>query len=173
VSLLDRLSQPVEFPLAQSCWGQMHANSGYFEVRLVRRYVETFSAYDAVVVPSGSCAGSIHHQYPMIARAAGDEPLARRAEAVASRTHELSQFVIDVLGSRMSVRTFRTGSPTTRRVIRCGCWRVGDRPLRLLRRVRECCGPVNRLVWVMTGYPGVGDCGWRLVVVWLLPRRFL
>jgi L-lactate dehydrogenase complex protein LldE len=56
--------------LFTTCCGRMHANSGYFEVDLVRRFVDVFSPYDAVVVPSGSCAASIHHQHPMIARAA-------------------------------------------------------------------------------------------------------
>lgn len=50
------------------------------------------------MVPSGSCAGSIAHQYAMVARRHGDERLAERAEAVAARTYELSQLLIDVLG---------------------------------------------------------------------------
>ena len=37
VRLLERLGQPLEFPLEQTCCGQMHANSGYFEPNLVRR----------------------------------------------------------------------------------------------------------------------------------------
>ena len=57
VQVLERLGQTVEFPLEQTCCGQLHANSGYFEPTLVRRYVDTFNDYDAVVVPSGSCAG--------------------------------------------------------------------------------------------------------------------
>ena len=98
VSLLERLGQPVEFPLEQTCCGQMHANSGYFQVDLVRRYVDVFSGYDAIVAPSGSCVASIRDQHPMISRAAGDPALAARAEAVGSKTYELSQFLIDVLG---------------------------------------------------------------------------
>jgi L-lactate dehydrogenase complex protein LldE len=151
VQMLERLGQPVEFPLEQTCCGQMHANSGYFEVDLVRRYVEVFSGYDAVVVPSGSCAASIHHQHPMIARAAGEHWLAERAEAVAAKTFELSQFVIDVMG------TDDVGAHFPHRVTyhpTCHSMRmldVGDRPVRLLRKVRgidlvelprsdECCG---------------------------------
>ena len=99
VQLLERLGQPVEFPLEQTCCGQMHANSGYYEIDLVRRYADTFESYDAVVVPSGSCTASIHHQHPMIARAAGDKALAIRAEGVAAKTHELSQFLVDVMGA--------------------------------------------------------------------------
>ncbi|HWE33461.1 MAG TPA: (Fe-S)-binding protein [Solirubrobacteraceae bacterium] len=151
VGLLERLGQPVEFPLEQTCCGQMHANSGYFEVELVRRYVETFAEYDAVVVPSGSCAGSIHHQHPMIARATGDDALAAKAEAAAAKTFELSQFLIDVLGTDDVGAYFPhsvTYHPTCHSMRMLG---VGDRPLRLLRNVRginlvelprydECCG---------------------------------
>lgn len=151
VRLLERLGQPVEFPLEQTCCGQMHTNSGYYEVELVRRYVDVFAPYDAVVVPSGSCAGAIHHQHPMVARAAGDEGLARRAEAVAAKTRELSQFLVDVLetddvGAYFPHRV--TYHPTCHSMRMLG---VGDRPLRLLRNVRgidlvelphwdECCG---------------------------------
>jgi L-lactate dehydrogenase complex protein LldE len=151
VALLERLGQPVEFPLEQTCCGQMHANSGYFEVHLVRRYVDVFAPYDAVVVPSGSCAGAIRHQHPMIARAAGDEALAARAEATAAKTYELSQFLIDVLGIDDVGAYFPhrvTYHPTCHSLRMLG---VGDRPLRLLRNVRgidlvelvrwdECCG---------------------------------
>jgi L-lactate dehydrogenase complex protein LldE len=151
VDLLERLGQPVEFPLEQTCCGQMHTNSGYFEVDLVRRYVDVFSPYDAVVVPSGSCAGSIRHQHPMIARAAGDEPLAARAQALGQKTYELSQFVVDVLGTEDVGAYFPhrvTYHPTCHSLRMLG---VGDRPLRLLRNVRgidlvelphwdECCG---------------------------------
>jgi L-lactate dehydrogenase complex protein LldE len=151
VRLLERLGQPVEFPLEQTCCGQMHANSGYFEVELVRRYVDVFSPYDAVVVPSGSCAGAIRHQHPMIARAAGDEALATRAEAVAAKTYEVSQFVVDVLGTDDVGAYFPhrvTYHPTCHSMRMLG---VGDRPLRLLSKVRgidlvelprwdECCG---------------------------------
>jgi L-lactate dehydrogenase complex protein LldE len=151
VQVLERLGQPVEFPLEQTCCGQMHANSGYFEVDLVRRYVEVFSDYDAVVVPSGSCAASIRHQHPMIARAAGEQWLAKRAEAIATKTFELSEFLIDVMGTDDVGAHFPhrvTYHPTCHSIRMLG---VGDRPLRLLRKVRgidlvelprsdECCG---------------------------------
>jgi L-lactate dehydrogenase complex protein LldE len=151
VRLLERLGQPVEFPLEQTCCGQMHANSGYFEVDLVRRYVDTFEPYDAVVVPSGSCAGSIRHQHAMVARAAGDNTLVTRAEEVAAKTYELSQFLVDVLGTDDVGAYFPhrvTYHPTCHSMRMLG---VGDRPVRLLRNVRgidlvelarwdECCG---------------------------------
>ncbi len=151
VRLLERLGQPLEFPLEQTCCGQMHANSGYFELDLVGRYVEVFSPYDAVVAPSASCAASIRHQHPMIARTAGDRALAARAESVAAKTYELSQFLIEVMGVDDVGAYFPhrvTYHPTCHSMRLLG---LGEGPVRLLRKVRgidlvelprwdECCG---------------------------------
>jgi len=153
VLLLERLGHEVVFPPEQTCCGQMHVNTGYQKAALplVRRYVRTFEACDVVVAPSGSCVGSIRHQHAMVARQAGDEGLAAAAEAVAGRTYELSELLIDVLGVEDVGAYYPhrvTYHPTCHslRVLR-----VGDRPLRLLRRVRgldlvelpaaeQCCG---------------------------------
>ena len=56
VEVLERLGHEVEFPLAQTCCGQMHFNTGYQReaIPLVRRFVEVFSRYEAVVAPSGA-----------------------------------------------------------------------------------------------------------------------
>lgn len=151
VRILERLGQRVEFPVEQTCCGQMHANSGYFEPSLVRRYVDTFETFDAIVTPSASCAGAIRHQHVMIAKDAHDEALAARAEQTAKKTYELSQFLVDVLdtddvGAYFPHRV--TYHPTCHSIRMLG---VGDRPVRLLAKVRgielvtlprqdECCG---------------------------------
>jgi len=153
VRLLERLGHEVEFPAAQTCCGQMHVNTGYLReaLPLVRRHVQTFEDYEVIVAPSGSCAGSVRHQHAMVAREAGQPELARRAEAVAARTFELSQLLTDVLGVEDVGAYYPhrvTYHPT------CHSLRlleVGDRPLRLLRRVgglelteladaQTCCG---------------------------------
>ena len=153
VALLERLGHEVLFPPGQTCCGQMHINTGYQRqaLPLVRRTVDAFTDCDAVVVPSGSCAGSVRHQHESVARDAGDEPLARRAHELAGRTYELSELLVDVLGVEDVGASYPhrvTYHPTCHslRVIR-----VGDKPLRLLRQVRgidlvelpeaqECCG---------------------------------
>jgi L-lactate dehydrogenase complex protein LldE len=153
VRLLERLGHEVVFPAGQTCCGQMHINTGYQKeaVALIRHHVEVFSPYDLIVVPSASCVGAIRHQHAMVARRAGQPSLAAAAEAVAARTYELSEFLVDVLGvedvgARYPHRV--TYHPT------CHSLRmlhVDDKPLRLLRRVRgidlvelpnaeECCG---------------------------------
>jgi L-lactate dehydrogenase complex protein LldE len=117
----------------------MHANTGYLRdaLPMVRRYVEVFEDCEAIVVPSGSCTGSIKHQHAMVARRYGDEALAQRAEAVAARTYELSQLLVDVLavedvGAYYPHRV--TYHPTCHSLRLLG---VGDRPLRLLRQVAD------------------------------------
>jgi L-lactate dehydrogenase complex protein LldE len=100
VTLLERLGHEVVFPPGQTCCGQMHINTGYQRQALpvVRHHVEVFEPFDVVVAPSGSCVGSVRHQHARVARRAGDEALARRAEAVGERTWELSELLVDVLG---------------------------------------------------------------------------
>jgi L-lactate dehydrogenase complex protein LldE len=137
VRLLERLGHEVTFPQAQTCCGQMHTNTGYLReaLPLVRRYVQVFEDCEVVVVPSGSCTGSVRHQHAMVARRFGDEALARRAEAVAARTYELSELLIDVLGVEDVGAYYPhrvTYHPTCHSL---RLLRVGDRPLRLLRRV--------------------------------------
>jgi L-lactate dehydrogenase complex protein LldE len=137
VALLERLGHQVDFPLAQTCCGQMHVNTGYQRAALplVRRYVEVFENCDVVVAPSGSCAGSVRHQHAMVARRFGDEKLAVRAEAVAARTYELSELLTDVLGLEDVGAYYPhrvTYHPTCHSL---RLLRVGDKPLRLLRHV--------------------------------------
>ncbi|MHC5560868.1 (Fe-S)-binding protein [Kocuria sp. U4B] len=159
VRVLERLGHEVVFPPGQGCCSQMHVNSGYFADALpvVRNHVEAFSAadYDVAVAPSGSCVASLGHQQPMIARAAGDEDLARAAAAVAGTTYELSQLLVDVLG--VSDAAGQLGSWFPHRVTyHPSCHgmrllRLGDRQKDLVRSVaglefvelpdaEECCG---------------------------------
>jgi L-lactate dehydrogenase complex protein LldE len=72
----------------------------------------------------------------MLARRAGDEELGLRAEAVAARTYELSELLVDVLGVTDVGASFPhrvTYHPTCHSLRLLG---VGDRPVQLLRAVR-------------------------------------
>lgn len=141
VELLERLGHEVVFPEAQTCCGQMHANSGYAEqaVPLARRFVRVFGdpGFEAVVSPSASCVGMVHDQYARLAALAGDEELAGRVRELAPRVHELSAFLVDVLGVEDVGAVFAhrvTYHPTCHGLRGL---RLGDRPLRLLRAVRD------------------------------------
>ena len=138
IRLLRRLGVDVDVPLAQTCCGQMHINTGYGAqaLPLVRHHAEAFRGYDAVVVPSGSCAGSVRHQHPDLAARAGDAALQAEVDELAARTYELSEFLVDVLGVTDVGAYYPhrvTYHPTCHslRVLR-----VGERPLQLLRAVQ-------------------------------------
>jgi L-lactate dehydrogenase complex protein LldE len=153
VTVLERLGIAVDFPLEQTCCGQMHFNTGYAEetIPLVRRFVNVFGDAELVVSPSASCVGMVRDYYGRVAELAGDDGLAREVAAIAPRVLELSELLVDRLGVE------DVGAYFPRRVTyhpTCHSLRmlhVGDRPLRLLRAVRgidvvelpeaeQCCG---------------------------------
>ncbi|HEY6793615.1 MAG TPA: (Fe-S)-binding protein [Kineosporiaceae bacterium] len=164
VVLLERLGHQVAFRPDQTCCGQMHVNTGYQReaLDLIRHHVAVFEqalaprsaggdGAGAVVAPSGSCVGSVRHQHADVARRLGDHALADRAEAVAARTYELSELLVDVLGvtdvgARYPHRVTYHPTCHAARLLR-----VADKPLRLLRAVDgldlveldgadQCCG---------------------------------
>ena len=151
--LLRRLGVEVDFPAEQTCCGQMFTNTGYADeaVPLVRKFVDTFAGYDAVVSVSGSCTGSVREQYGDLAARSGDAELADGVAKVAPKTYELSEFLVDVLGVTDVGAYFPhrvTYHPTCHSL---RMLKVGDKPLQLLRQVRgidlvelpaadECCG---------------------------------
>jgi len=153
VRVLERLGHEVVFPSEQTCCGQMHINTGYERqaLPLVRHHVEVFADCDVVVAPSGSCVGSVRHQHTMVAQRYGDAGLAAAATASAAKTYELSELLVDVLGTDDVGAYFPhrvTYHPTCHSL---RLLRVGDKPLRLLRNVAgidlvelpdadQCCG---------------------------------
>jgi len=137
VSLLERLGCEVEFPLEQTCCGQMHVNSGYERDAegLMGRFARVFGDYEAVVSPSASCVAHVREHIP----------------SVSDQVFELTEFLIDQLG------VVDVGASFPHRVTlhpTCHSLRllqIGDRPKRLLSAVRgidlvdlagerECCG---------------------------------
>lgn len=153
VAVLERLGHDVEFPMEQTCCGQMHYNAGYQRevIPLVRRFVEVFSPYEAIVSPSASCVGLVRDMYRRVAESYGDEQLVSAVAALAPRVFELSEFLVhklelDDVGAYYPHRV--TYHPTCHSL---RALHVGDAPLRLLRNVRgmqlveledaeECCG---------------------------------
>jgi len=151
--LLERLGCTVDFPLQQTCCGQMFTNTGYFNEAMpsVRNFVDTFSSYEYVVGPSGSCIGSVRDQHPMLAARLGDPGLQREVDAIVAKTLDLSEFLVDVLevtdvGAYFPHTVTYHSTCHSLRVTK-----VGDRPYQLLKAVRgltlvdlpnsdQCCG---------------------------------
>lgn len=153
VTLLRRLGVDVEFPESQTCCAQPMVNTGYLDeaVPVVRNFVDAFAGYDAVVTPSGSCAGCARHQHSIVARRSGDASLAAAVETTSPKVYELSEFLVDVLGVTDVGAYYPhtvTYHPTCHSLRMLG---VGDRPRQLLEHVRgltllelpaadQCCG---------------------------------
>ena len=138
LTLLERLGHEVVFPMDQTCCGQMHLNSGYRReaLPLVTGFTQAFGKFDAIVTPSASCAAMVREYHPAMAASTGDRALARDAERIAPRVHELSGLLVNVLGVTDVGAYFPhrvTYHPSCHSL---RMMRVGDAPLRLLRAVR-------------------------------------
>lgn len=97
VKLLEEAGCIVTVPGLQTCCGQPAYNSGDRNdaKAIARQVIATFSGFDYVVVPSGSCGGMIKTHYPALF---ADEPMmAEKAESLSARTYELVAFLADVM----------------------------------------------------------------------------
>jgi L-lactate dehydrogenase complex protein LldE len=97
VQLLQDAGCTVEVPAAQTCCGQPALNSGDSTDarRIAQQVIQVFEGFDAVVGPSGSCMGTLRHDYPALF--ANDPAWRARAEGLSARCHELLSFLVDVL----------------------------------------------------------------------------
>ena len=99
VDLLRRLGVDVDFPRDQTCCGQPNFNAGLREEAkpIAQHTIRTFEAVDGdVVIPSGSCAHMLRHNYAELF--ADDPHWLGRAQALAARTYEFTEYLVDKLG---------------------------------------------------------------------------
>src|SRR2546421_10749388 len=135
VKLLEAAGCTVEGPRAQTCCGQPAYNSGdrADAKAIARQVIAAFAGYNYVVAPSGSCAGMVKIHYPELF---ADEPaMLAQAEELASRTHELVSFLVDLRGmDKVAARwprsaTYHDGCSGLREL------GIKDQPRRLLASV--------------------------------------
>lgn len=150
VELLERLGCEIDFPESQVCCGQPAYNSGYVKEskEAMKNMITTFEHSEYVVTPSGSC-GTMFKEYPHIFK--GDPIWEPKAQALADKTYELTQFIVDVLkvedvGARLNGKaTYHTSCHMTRLL------GVKEAPFKLLSNVEglefealpnahNCCG---------------------------------
>jgi L-lactate dehydrogenase complex protein LldE len=96
VQLLERFGCDVDFPVNQTCCGQPAYNSGYKSESMkgIKQMIKAFEQSEYVVGPSGSCVHMLK-EYPKVLK---DEPeWKERAEKLAAKTYELTQFLVEVL----------------------------------------------------------------------------
>ena len=150
IELLQAQGLRVVFPQGQSCCGQPAYNCGHRDDsrKVARAQLDLFPEDWPIVVPSGSCAGMMKTHYPDLFKGDPDQA---KAENVAGRVWELTQFLVQVLDVRLEDK----GDPV-RITWHASCHSqremgVRDEPKALLRqlgnvelveltRERECCG---------------------------------
>ena len=73
-------------------------NSGFTDLarEQAKHTIRVFDSYDTVVTPSGSCAAMVKVEYPHLF--AEDAAWSSRAAALAARTFEFTDFVVNRLG---------------------------------------------------------------------------
>ncbi len=152
VRVLERAGVAVDVPQGQTCCGQPAFNAGMRKEarRIAEHTLRLFEAAPgAVIVPSGSCAAMIRHGY--LELFAGEADWLPQVEALAKRTFELTEFLVDELnvidlGARYPGRI--TYHPSCHLLRELG---VDRQPRLLLKAVRdaqfvelphsdECCG---------------------------------
>lgn len=153
VRVLERLGYAVGFRPDQTCCGQMHANTGFRNeaFALARRFVQQYGDEEAVCIPSSSCVAMIREQYPALIAEFGTAELRADFDALMPRVHEFTEFLVNVagvedIGAYFPHRVTYHASCHGLRSLH-----AGDRPMRLLRKVRgiellplanldRCCG---------------------------------
>lgn len=151
--LLERLGVDVDFLPAQTCCGQMHANTGFRGEAFsqAKRFVHLYREAECVVIPSSSCVAMIRDQYAGLFEQLGNEELRKQFTALLPRVFELSEFLtdklgIDDVGAYFPHRVAYHASCHGLRALH-----LGERPFRLLSKVRglklmpvpnidRCCG---------------------------------
>lgn len=93
IDVLARYGVEVEVPETPTCCGQPMANTGCTDLArpLAQQFLHSFSRFEYVVCPSGSCTAMIRHHY--------EEYFPGSAEfhQLQHRTFELTEFLVDVL----------------------------------------------------------------------------
>jgi L-lactate dehydrogenase complex protein LldE len=153
VRLLERLGIPLDFKPHQTCCGQMHANTGFRAEAFsqAKRFIRLYQEAEAVLIPSSSCVAMIRDQYPGLIEELGNEALRSEFAALLPRVYELSEFLVDKLGVEDVGASFHHRVTYHASCHGLRSLHLGDRPYRLLAKVRgltqmplqntdRCCG---------------------------------
>ncbi len=103
IRLLRKENVEVIFKKNQTCCGQPSYNTGYFdETKAVALYnAELFEGDYPIIVPSGSCAGMMSHDYLHLFK---DEANYEKVAKFSKRVIDLSQYLDEVLKVRYEDR---------------------------------------------------------------------
>lgn len=150
VEILERLGCQVDFPRGQVCCGQPAYNSGYIKdaSKGAKQMIKAFEDSEYVVTPSGSCCAMLKEYPGMFV----DEPKwAKRAQELAEKTYELTQFIVNVLGVEDLGATFHAKATYHTSCHMTRLLNENEAPFKLLKNVKgldlidlphnyDCCG---------------------------------
>jgi L-lactate dehydrogenase complex protein LldE len=131
----------------------MHYNTGYPReaAGMMRHFLRVFDQAETVCVPSGSCVAMIREHFPKMAEDSGDHGVRRAVEELLPRVWEFSELLVDKLGVTDTGARFAHSVTLHTTCHSLRGLKIGDRPVRLLERVRglryiplaaadQCCG---------------------------------
>ena len=135
VNVFYKLGIPLTCPTDQTCCGQPAFNSGYRRQARVaaKHFIEVFEDSEIIVCPSGSCVNMVRHHYAELFQ--DDSQWLRRAQRLANRIYEFSEYLVDVvevedLGARFDGKlTYHDSCHLLRGI------GVEQQPRKLLRRI--------------------------------------
>ncbi|MFP4477196.1 MAG: (Fe-S)-binding protein [Desulfatibacillaceae bacterium] len=98
IRVLERLGVPWVYREDQTCCGLPAYNAGFSPeaASVAKHMIRVFEQDEAVVSLSGSCMQMMRDHYPALL--AGNPEWSRRAKALAAKTREFSQYLVDELG---------------------------------------------------------------------------
>jgi L-lactate dehydrogenase complex protein LldE len=131
----------------------MHYNTGYQAeaLPLMEKFLDDFIDAEVICVPSASCVAMMRDHYPVMAENGGDPQTIRKVNAVLPRIFEFSELLVDKLGVEDTGAFFPHLVTLHQSCHSLRSLHVGDKPERLLRKVRgltyvpledadQCCG---------------------------------
>ena len=151
LKLLKHFGVDVVFRKEQTCCGKPPNSGGHAKQarKAAEHFISVFKGSDPVIIPSGSCASMVKNHYPEMFH--DNLRMLQAARDLASRTFELTQFLVNVLkaheqgfvGSRKI--TYHASCQLTREL------GVREEPLALIRSIEgaefcpmpsadRCCG---------------------------------
>lgn len=150
IKLLQHFGCEVIYKKDQTCCGQPSYNSGYYDEtrKVALKNLDLFSEPYPIIVPSGSCAGMMMHDYHHLFEGTNQES---RVKEFSDRVFDLSDFLVENLGAELSdqgnaTRVTWHSNCHALRIARCV--ESSKKLLRMLKNVtlielekeEECCG---------------------------------
>ncbi len=98
VKVLQSQGVEISFPEDQTCCGQIAFNGGFRSdaAEVASHFMDLFEKEENIVVPSGSCTSMIKVYYQELFK--DDPDQLERAKAIAEKTYEFSDFLVNVVG---------------------------------------------------------------------------